>query len=292
MRLTRKPRRGMSPFLTLLCGLCVCLGACNQELPTSTAASFSYQDFSDTDPIPAAPQSVAAEAPPPGVSSGTPQARSFPEADPFLDTTWTDIPTKTRFAPQLHYNFDPPQQGLSPETTIEMYQTKGELEVKEVRFLVEGARFRFDRLAKEMIVGDGRLDVGTPPKLSIPAQVSITDTDQKTYAVAKVEANSLFASVYVADIRIKQQAQALSIVSVSNFARGNNRHAQHTTEASARVVQRLYPGYLILPSQETMRVRALTYSEPDPAGDRAEGLRVHQQALLLVPAASMGPGSR
>ena len=218
----------------------------------------------------------------PAPSSDSP-IPSLPIGDPFAGEEWQDIITKTRFTPQLNYSFDPPRSSASPETQIEMYQTKGEIEVKEVRFLLQGARFRFDRLSKDAIIGDGRLDVGTPPKLSIPAQVTITDTDRTSYAVAKVEANSLLASVYVADLRIKQLGNNLSIVSVSNFARGNNRHGQFTTEASARVVQRLYAGYLLLPDASAMEVRALIYSEPDAENDKREALRVHRQAVTLAP---------
>ncbi|MEB3284914.1 MAG: hypothetical protein VKN33_06490 [Candidatus Sericytochromatia bacterium] len=257
----------------------VVLIGCHQELPTSTALSLALNDFADQDPVPVSNPVATSETSP---ASEKGLASPLPPNDPFAPNLWKDASTQTRFTPQLVYQFDPATPGGSPETNIEMYQTKGELEVREVRFLLEGASFRFDRLSKDLIVGDGRLDVGTPPKLTIPAQVTITDTDKNTYAVAKVEANSLFASVYLADIRIKQQGENLSIISVSNFARGNNRHNQRTTEASARVVQRLYPGYLLLPQTQSMRVRALIYSEPDPAQAEAEGLRVHQQAYTLT----------
>jgi hypothetical protein len=263
------------------------LAACTQGLPTTAAAALALSDFADADPLPAAPatspdDTVAATATAP---IGPPrQAAEGEEAlSPFDDLRHQDVETATRFTPVLSATFDQLRANGLPTATLDVYQVKGELEVRELRLLLERASFRYERLRPGMRIGDGRLDVGTPPKMSLPAAITVTETDGATYALATVKATNALATVYVADMRIKQQGGHLSVVSVSNFARGNDRNGQRTTEASARIVQRLYPGYIQLPGESgAVRMRMLVYSEKDPTTDR-EGLRVLRQTLGVAP---------
>jgi len=183
----------------------------------------------------------------------------------------------------LSLSFDEVRANGLPTATLDIYQVKGELEVRELRVLLERATFRYERLKPGTRLGDGRLDIGTPPKMSLPASITVTETDGATYALAAVKASNLLASVYVADLRIKQQGGHLSVVSISNFSRGNDRHGQRTTEASARIVQRIFPGYLQVPGESGgMRTRILAYSEPDPATSK-EAVRVYRQTVGVAP---------
>jgi hypothetical protein len=261
------------------------LAACTQGLPTTAAAALALSDFADADPLPAAltsspdPTAIATAplAPPPQPTEGG------EVLSPFDDARHQDVETPTRFTPVLSATFDQLRANGLPTATLDVYQVKGELEVRELRLLLERASFRYERLRPGVRIGDGRLDVGTPPKMSLPAAITVTETDSATYALATVKATNALATVYVADMRIKQQGGHLSVVSVSNFARGNDRNGQRTTEASARIVQRLYPGYIQLPGESgAMRMRVLVYSEPDPTTDR-EGLRVLRQTLGVAP---------
>ncbi|MEB3330449.1 MAG: hypothetical protein VKQ33_14585 [Candidatus Sericytochromatia bacterium] len=265
------------------CVLATGLAGCVQSLPTTAAAALALSDFSDADRLPGAPAPSA--APTPTASLGpVPRPEEEPEVlSPFDDERHQDVDTPTRFTPVLSAAFDQLKAGGLPTATLDVYQVKGELEVRELRLLLERASFRYERLKPGVRIGDGRLDVGTPPKMSLPATITVTETDGATYALATVKASNMLATVYVADMRIKQQGGHLSVVSISNFARGNDRNGQHTTEASARIVQRLYPGYIQLPGESgAMRMRVLIYSEPDP-GTETEGLRVFRQTLGVAP---------
>jgi hypothetical protein len=258
------------------------LAACTQGLPTTAAAALALSDFADADPLP------AARATSPDPTATAPLAPSQQPAEgevlsPFDDERHQDVETPTRFTPVLSATFDQLSANGLPTATLDVYQVKGELEVRELRLMLERASFRYERLRPGMRIGDGRLDIGTPPKMSLPAAITVTETDGATYALATVKATNALATVYVADMRIKQQGGHLSVVSVSNFARGNDRNGQRTTEASARIVQRLYPGFIQLPGESgAMRMRVLLYSEKDPTTDR-EGLRVLRQTLGVAP---------
>ncbi|MEB3197309.1 MAG: hypothetical protein VKP62_08910 [Candidatus Sericytochromatia bacterium] len=247
--------------------------ACAPELPNASAPPLSATDFNDDDREPTG-------VPRPAISPGTPPSPEV-TSNPF-DSLVEDVITPTRFTPKVNTIFDSLPANGTPETSIDLYQTKGELEVREVRLLLEGASFHFARVMVGSVIGDGQLDIGTPPKMSLPAQITVTETDQSTFAVAAVKAQNLVATVYVADIRLKMNDGHLSVVSVSNFARGNDRNGQRLTEASARITQRLYPGYLRLPAQPgRMRMRTLVYSEADP-GTGQEALRIFRKTLTIT----------
>lgn len=254
------------------------LSACAPDLPTDVASAPTLGDFVDADPRPAQAGDAGGA---PRVERGGPRP-SAPPTDPF-EEPMREEPTRTRFKPDLAVAFDALKANGQPTTTLEVYQIKGELEVREMRLMLERATFKYAGLHEGDQIGDGRLDVGTPPKMSLPATVTVTETDGVSYALAAVKASNLLASVYVADLRIKQVNGHLSVISISNFARGNNRHGQRTTQASARIVQRIFPGYVQLPAEPgTLRMRTLVYSETDPDGGQ-EGLRVFEKTLDVAP---------
>lgn len=269
------------------------LAACVPGLPNTTPApALGANQFPEAEPsvagLPTAPMpTTSAATPAPGTSavpapaiSTTPEPS--PEADPFGDMRYRDVVTVTKFAPSFALAFDSAGASQEPGILLDVYQTKGELELKEMRALLENAAFRFDKLAVGMEVGTGTMDVGTPPKLSLGVTMTVTETDAATYAVIASKASNGLVRVYLSDIRVKRLGDDLQLISVSNFARGNDGSNQHTTEASARVVQRLAPGFLVLPFAGQMRTRVLMYSEPDPAGG-GTALRVHRASFTITP---------
>lgn len=273
------------------------LVACVPGLPSAPAAPpLSADQFPDEEPAGPGLPTAAAPSPtgsaPPSQGSGAPDVPGAPavpgalashDPGPFTETQFQDVTTPTKFLPQFGLGFDALRVGYEPEVTLDVYQTKGELEVKEVRALVENASFRYEKLSVGLAIGDGQMDVGTPPKLSLPVSITVTQTDGATFAVIAAKASRPLLEVYLSDIRIKQVGGNLSIVSISNLARGNNSRGQHTTEASARVVQRIFPGFMTLPGAAgAMRTRVLLYSEEDPANG-ATALRVHRQTVGVAP---------
>lgn len=272
------------------------LAACVPGLPSAPAAApLGVDQFPDEEPsgpgLPVAAQPSAttqAGGPPTTGAPGTnappvPAASATSDPSPFTETTFQDVVTPTKFAPQFLLGFDALRVGYEPEVKLEVYQTKAELELREVRALVENASFRYDKLSVGLEIGDGQMDVGTPPKLTLPVSIKVTQTDGATFAVLAAKATRPLLEVYLSDIRLKQLNGNLSIVSIGNVARGNNSRGQHTTEASARVVQRIFPGYMVVPGTAgAMRTRVLLYSEEDPANG-ATALRVNRQTVGVAP---------
>lgn len=271
------------------------LAACVPGLPSAPAAApLGLEQFPDDEPGQAAPvvgpvgsASGAPSGPtPPGATppaGASPSAAPAPES-PFSETRYQDAVTTTKFVPRFTLGFDALRAGGEPGVTLDVYQTKGELEVRELRAILENAAFRYDKLSVGLQIGDGQMDVGTPPKISLPVSIKVTQTDGATYAIVAAKASQPLLEVYLSDIRIKQLNGNLSIVSISNLARGNDGHGQHTTEASARVVQRIFPGFLKAPAAPgAMRSRVLIYSEDDPAAGGATALRVHRPTFEVAP---------
>ena len=273
------------------------LAACIPGLPsTPSAAPLPATGFSDVDTLPdgtpvGAPAGPAAGGPTtpggaapsgPATPGTVPAASPTPVADvtPFTDPRFVDVKTTTKFTPVVLFGFDGLKAGGEPAVSSDVYQTSDELEVREVRTLLEGTRFRYDRLQVGGRVGGGQMDIGTPPKLTLAVTVACTDTDKQTYGVFSVKAANALVELYLADIRVKDNDGNLSIVSVANYARANDAEGRATTERSARVVQRFDAGYVVLPDAGSMRMRVLTYSETDPAGG-GTAMRVQRQMLGL-----------
>jgi hypothetical protein len=262
------------------------LGACIPGLPSNPSAPpLSATGFSDADPTPE-PAAVPAPAASPTPAAGpaaTPTPPVVSDGSPFSDPRFQDVSTSTKFQPKFFFSFDEIRAGAEPGVALDVYQTKAELEVREVRILLERTRFHYEKLRVGLEVGDGHMDIGTPPKLGLDVKVVCTETDGATYGVFSVKGEGPLVSVYLADVRIKDNDGNLSVVSIGNLARANDRDGRHTTEASARVIQKFYPGYVILPPDPgTMRMRQLIYSETDPAGG-GTALRVIHQTLGLQP---------
>lgn len=214
-----------------------------------------------------------AEFSPPAVGQG---------ADLFAnDATIQDVETATKFAPQLQFSVQSLNHGEEPAVTTNIYQTKGELEIRETHTLLENATFRFDKLEVGKEAGYGRMEVGTPPKMTLDVSVRVTSLESKDTALLSVKAKNLLAEVYVADLRIKQMPGGLFISSLGNATRANDKNGVHTTEVSARVVQTLLPGLIHLPDAPgPMRTRTLIVAEPDPA-DRGNAQKVFRQTYAI-----------
>lgn len=218
-------------------------------------------------------------------STAPPNAADFKPVetpvDPFEGDTLTDVPTQTKFAPQLSFELLSKKAGESPAVTISIYQTKGEIEIRETQTLIEGASFAFDTLQVGTVVGDGKMEIGTPPKMTLDVLMTVTSTNQQDEAQMSVIAKNFLAEVYVADLQVKQVPGGLSIISIGNATRANDKNEVFTTIASARVTQTLYPGLVKLPTTPgPMRTRTLVVSEPDPK-DQKTGQKVFRPTFDL-----------
>lgn len=272
------------------------LAACIPSLPgfpdVQEAAPLTAADFSDVAPLPAgAPTPVATPSALPTPASPLPAPVAAPvmgpassDPAPFTDNRFSDIATKSRFAPKFSFAFDAISVNAQPAITLDIYQTAEELEVKEIRALIERSTFRYDRLKVGMQVGSGQMDVGTPPKASATIKIVCTDTDAKTYGVFTAKATHPLVNVYLSDIKIKDNDGNLSLVSISNFARGNDHVGRRTTERSARIQQRFDPELLLLSSVPgELRSRVLIYSEGDPKQNDDQAMRLIRQSIYLTP---------
>lgn len=203
------------------------------------------------------------------------------QVDPFAGDTLVDVPTETKFDPKLTFELQSQKAGESPAVTISIYQTKSELEVRETQTLIEGADFRFDRLQVGTVVGDGKMELGTPPKMTLDVEMKVTATNGTDEAQMSVIAKNLLVEVYVADLQVKKVPGGLSIISIGNATRANDKNDVFTTIASARVTQTLYPGFVKLPAAPgPMRTRTLIISEIDPATQKA-GQKVFRPTFEL-----------
>jgi hypothetical protein len=266
----------MRAFQTFLLPLMAVLAGCtllplptNQpEVPPPAAGDFNNV-------LTAQPATAAANVPASAAGGG-----GF---DPFSDTSFKNVDTATKFAPVFKSTVDPLEAGATPSVTTDIYQTKSELEARQVNTLIEGASFHFEKLKVGLQVGSGQADVGTPPKLSVPIEVKVEDTDSSTYAVLSVKSNSALAKIYVGDLQVKVLFGSLSIVSIANASRANDKDDVHTLPASLRVVQKLDAGYVQLPAKAgPMRTRMIITSEPDPTTNVA-GQRVFNETLTVKP---------
>ncbi|MDB5099125.1 MAG: hypothetical protein JWM80_3546 [Cyanobacteria bacterium RYN_339] len=233
-------------------------------------------------PRPASSDFLDVFAPSPTPTANSAAASPSPY-DPFTITTFTDVDTATKFAPKLTFTLDALKAGNSPGVTTDIYQTKAELEVRETHTLIEHASFHFEKLKVGMLVGGGQVDVGTPPKLTVPITVQVTETDSLSSAILSVRSDSPIAKIYVADLQVKVLYGSLSIVSIANASRANDKDGVHTIPASLRVIQKLDPGYVQLPdSPQVVRTRVIVTSEQDP-GTNVAGQRVYNDKLTITP---------
>ena len=203
------------------------------------------------------------------------------QVDPFAGDTLVDVPTQTKFDPKLSFELQSQKTGEAPAVTISIYQTKGEIEIRETQTLIEGAGFHFDKLEVGTSVGYGKLEIGTPPKMTLDVQMKVTSTNNHDEAQMSVIAKNFLAEVYVADLQVKTVPGGLSIISIGNATRANDKNDVFTTIASARVTQTLYPGFVKLPTTPgPMRTRTLIISEADPQ-DQKTGQKVFRPTFDL-----------
>jgi hypothetical protein len=277
----------MSPraYLPLLASLVVAscqflpLPTNQPEVPRPAAVDFP-DVFAPASASPAPAVSVA-----PGATPAASVAPTAPPSayDPFAETRFKDVETATKFAPTFVFVVDPLKAGATPGVTTDIYQTKGELEVRQVNMLVEHASFHFEKLTNGMAIGGGQVDIGTPPKLSVPILVKVDDTDSKSYAILSVRSDSPLAKIYLADLQIKVLYGSLSIVSIANASRANDKDGVYSTPASIRVVQHIDPGYVQLPSTaQGLRTRVIVTAEADPSTNVA-GQRVYNNTVTITP---------
>jgi hypothetical protein len=196
------------------------------------------------------------------------------------DAEVKDVSTPTTFKPTLEFAIDALTPGAEPGVSINIYQTKNELELSFTETIIEKAGFHFDKLKPGLVIGGGKMEVGTPPKLTLDVAVSVTSTDNASTALLAVKGTSLIASVYIADIRIKQVPGGLVISSIGNATRANDKNDVHQTEVSARVIQTLSPGYVVLPAAGPMRTRTRLVSEPDPK-NREQAIKVYRKDYTI-----------
>lgn len=218
----------------------------------------------------------------PATESEFSKAEPTPGVDLFADdAALKDVATPTKFKPELKFTVAGLTQGATPSVTTNIYQTKGELEIKETQTLIENASFRFDQLTPGAEVGTGTMDLGTPPKMSLGVSVKVTSTDQKESAVLSVKASNVFATVYVADMRIKQVPGGLFIATIGNATRANDKNGVAKTEVSARVVTTINAGFVQLPAASgPMRTRTVIISEPDPT-NAVTGQMVYRETFIV-----------
>lgn len=198
------------------------------------------------------------------------------------DATVVNVETTTKFAPQLTFNIASLTPGGTPSVTLSIYQTKGELEIRETNSLIERAGFRFDLINNNQEIATGKFELGTPPKMTFDVSAKVITTDKTESALVSVKASNLFASVYVADMRIKQVPGGLFITSIGNATRANDKNGVFTTEVSARLTQTFQAGLIQLPATAgDMRVRTVISTEPDPAADKKSGQKVFRNTFTL-----------
>ncbi len=202
-----------------------------------------------------------------GGGVAAPAAPSAAVGDPFVTPDFVDISTVSAFKPAFSFallaDLSP---GTSPALETSIYQTAQEVELREARLLLEDCQLRYDRFSRGQTIGTVVLDVGTPPKATLSGALRVVDAGAN-YVTVEAKASSAVASAYIADIRFRQVEGHLSVVSIANFSRGNDAQGIHLTERSARVTQRLDPGFLVLPQRPgPFRTRALLYGENDPRG--------------------------
>ena len=125
------------------------------------------------------------------------------------------------------------------------------------------------------------MELGTPPKMTLDVSVKVTSTNQQDSAVLNVKASNILATVYVADMRIRQVPGGLFITSLGNATRANDKNGVHATEESARVTQVINEGYVQLPAEAgPMRTRTLIVSEPDP-GNQVAGQKIYRETYTV-----------
>lgn len=251
---------------TILLGMAGLLASCQIPfLPTTEPA-----------PPPAAEDFKPIGQPAPGTGTG---GTGGAPVDPF--TSAQDVATATKFAPQLQMELTSTKAGEEPAITINLYQTKEELEVKETQTLLENASFRFEKLQVDQEVGTGKMEVGTPPKMTLDVSIKVVSTDGKETAMFTVKGENDLVRVYIADLQIKKVPQGLSIISIGNLARSNNKQGVSKTQASARVIQTLSAGFLQLPpTAGAMRTQTVIISEPDPT-NQVTGQKVFRETLVI-----------
>ncbi|HEY9722383.1 MAG TPA: hypothetical protein V6D47_10230 [Oscillatoriaceae cyanobacterium] len=187
-------------------------------------------------------------------------------ADIFAGTAPQDVQAPTKFAPQFTFNLGSLQASGTPSLSTSVYQTKGELEVKESDALIADAGFNFGKLSVGQQIGGGKFEVGTPPKLTLGVTITVLSTNRQDQALVAVKATSPIAQVYIADELIQAVPGGLSIVSIGNQTRADDVNDVHTTQASARVTEDFDAGYFKLPvTPEVMKTRTTFISEPDPS---------------------------
>lgn len=194
----------------------------------------------------------------------------------------TDVATPTKFAPQVSFELQSVTAGEEPSVTTSIYQTKSELEIRETDTLIEKVAFHFDKLSVGQEIGFGKMEIGTPPKLTLDVSMKVLSTDQKENAIVSVKASSPLAQVYIADLQFKQLPGGLSIISLGNATRADDNNDVHTTQASARVTQTIYPGFVKLPNLPgPVRTRTVVISEPDPT-NQVVGQKVFEPGFTVV----------
>lgn len=202
---------------------------------------------------------------PPSTEDFVPIDGAQPRVNPFAGDTLEDVPTTTKFKPDLSFDLDSLKASSEPAVTISIYQTKGELEIRQTQTIIEQATFHFDKLQVGQSIGNGKMDIGTPPKLTLDVDMKVTATDGRSFAQASVKGSHPLVSVYIADLQVKTIGGGLSIISIGNATRANDDNGVATTIASARVTQTLSPGFVKLPDTAgPMRTRTIVLSEPDP----------------------------
>lgn len=245
-------------------------------VPTGDSASSSAGAVTGA---PAATEG-SASGPVPAAGASTPAPK--PAYDPFADTSFTDVNAPTNFMPVFTMNMGSTGAGDSPAVATSVYQTYQELSVGEIDMLVEHVGFHFEKLQVGQNVGDGTVEIGTPPKLILPVAMQVEDTNQKDYALVSVKSDSLTAHIYIADLQIRTLYGSLAILSQANAARASAKSGNPTTPRSARVTETFSPGFVQLPSEPgNIRTRTIIRSVPDPHGN-VTAQRVLTSAITIV----------
>lgn len=203
-----------------------------------------------------------AAAPPPAPTDFPSVA---PAPDLFAGPAPQEVTTPTKFEPQFAMSLASLKAGDAPAVSTSVYQTKGELEIKETDTLIGDTGFAFDKLAVGQQVGTGTMAIGTPPKLTLNVSMQVLSTNQQDTAMISVKASNPIAQVYIADMLIRKLPGGLSIIALGNETRADDVNGVHTTEASAKVTEDFAPGFFLLPSQPgVVQTRTIFVSEPDP----------------------------
>jgi hypothetical protein len=214
---------------------------------------------------------------------GTTAAPTPPPYDPFNDSQFAGIDAPTPFAPVFGLTVSSLQAGGSPEVATSFYQVPNELQVGEVDTLIEHATFHFEKLTIGMQIGGGKLEVGTPPKLTLPVAVRVEDTDGKESALLSVKSDSAISHIYIADMQVKVLYGSLAIISLGNAARASATQGAATLPHSAKITQSFAAGFVQLPSTPgNMRTRVIIKSVPDPT-NRVTAQRIATSTLVITP---------